>query len=41
MEQKPTLVRPQIAKMRGVDAMHFLNSRAGYLTKSLGARYEL
>ena len=38
MGQKQVVTRTQIAKMPGTDATHFLNSRAGCVTKSLGDR---
>ena len=38
MRQKQIVTRTQIAKMAGTDATHFLNSRAGCVTKSLGDR---
>ena len=38
MVQKQIVTRTQIAKMPGKDATHFLNSRAGCVTKSFGDR---
>ena len=41
MVQKQIVTRTQIAKMPRTGATHFLNSRAGCATKSLGDRAEL
>ena len=38
MGQKQIVTRTQIPKKTGTDATHFLNSRAGCVTKSLGDR---
>ena len=38
MGQKQIITRTQIAKMPGTGAVHFLNSRASCVTKSLGDR---
>ena len=38
MGKKQIVTRTQIAKMPGTEATHFLNSRAGCVTKLLGGR---